>query len=629
MNASPDFLALIALLAPAAVFLVLAILAPLRHSGRPAALLSIAGALTSLAAAVMAWRGFGESSAAITRVWTWLPQSDGALASVGVLVDPTSTVMLVLVTLVALLVQIYSLGYLSEEPPAALGRYYLYQSLFAFSMMGLVLAPNFVQLFVCWELVGLCSYLLIGFWYQKASAARAAVKAFWTTKLGDVGLLIGIVLLWRLAGTFDFAELQTWASQQQAGVAGIALIAFCIYMGAAGKSAQFPLHIWLPDAMEGPTPVSALIHAATMVTAGVYLLTRTAFLFALAPDVLALVAWVGAGTALMAAILACAQDDIKRVLAYSTVSQLGYMMTAIGAGFASAGFLHLLTHGVFKALLFLGAGAVIHAVGSNDIRHMGGLARKMPQTAIVFIIGTLSLAGIPLFAGFLSKEEILGAVLAGGFTVPFGMLLVGAFLTAFYMFRIVFLAFFGNTGPNHLRQGDGADSAAHAHSHRHAHDAPAVMTLPLWILALLSIGIGVMFTFHHPEPEFESPVWLTPLAVGVALSGVALAWLTYQRGAISASRLAAAAGPLRTAALHGFWIDDAFLFVYRSGLLVFSRTVGWIDRYIVDGVVNVFSAWTVMGGGRLRRMQTGKVQDYVFGVAVGVVALLLWLGGVK
>ena len=630
MTASPDYLALIALLAPAAAVLLLAILAPLRRSGRPAALLSIAGALTSFVAAVLAWRGFAERSEAITRVWTWLPEREGTLASVGVLADPQSVVMLVLVTLVALLVQTYSIGYLSDEPPAALGRYYLYQSLFAFSMMGLVLAPNFVQLFVCWELVGLCSYLLIGFWYQKASAARAAVKAFWTTKLGDVGFLIGIVLLWRLAGTFDFAELATWASHQQAGAAGLALITFCIYLGAAGKSAQFPLHIWLPDAMEGPTPVSALIHAATMVTAGVYLLTRTAFLFALTPDVLALVAWVGAGTALMAAILACAQDDIKRVLAYSTVSQLGYMMTAIGAGFASAGFLHLLTHGVFKALLFLGAGAVIHAVGSNDVRHMGHLARKMPQTAIVFLIGTLSLAGIPLFAGFLSKEEILGAVLAGGFTIPFTMLLVAAFLTAFYMFRIVFLAFFGRAAGRAETGGQSTPSAhAHEQGHGRAHDAPAVMTLPLWILALLSLAIGVMFTFHHPEAEFETPGWLTPLAVGVALSGIALAWLTYQRGSIAASTLAGAAGPLRTAALHGFWIDDAFLFVYRSGLLVFSRTIGWIDRYIVDGVVNVFSAWTVMGGGRLRRMQTGRVQDYAFGVAIGIVALLLWLGGVK
>ena len=244
MNESPEFLALIALLAPAAVFLLLAILAPLRRSGRPAAWLSIAATLTSFSAAVLAWGGLGESTVAITRVWTWLPERDGALASVGVLADPQSTVMLVLVTLVALLVQVYSLGYLSQEPPDAIGRYYLYQSLFVFSMMGLVLAPNFVQLFVCWELVGLCSYLLIGFWYQKASAARAAVKAFWTTKAGDVGLLIGIVLLWRLAGTFDFGQLATWASEQQAAPAGIALITFCIYLGAAGKSAQFPLHIW-------------------------------------------------------------------------------------------------------------------------------------------------------------------------------------------------------------------------------------------------------------------------------------------------------------------------------------------------------------------------------------------------
>jgi NADH-quinone oxidoreductase subunit L len=628
MSARPDSLVLIALLAPAAAFVLLAILAPLRRSGRPAALLSIAGALTALVAAVLAWRQMGEGAEAMTRLWVWVPDRQGALASVGVLADPQSTVMLVLVTLVALLVQTYSLGYLSDEPPAALGRYYLYQSLFAFSMMGLVLAPNFVQLFICWELVGLCSYLLIGFWYQKPSAARAAVKAFWTTKLGDVGLLIGIVLLWRMTGTFDFATLATWSSSQQAGVAGISLITFCIYLGAAGKSAQFPLHIWLPDAMEGPTPVSALIHAATMVTAGVYLLTRTAFLFALAPDVLALVCWVGAGTALMAAVLACVQDDIKRVLAYSTVSQLGYMMAAIGAGFAPAGFFHLLTHGVFKALLFLGAGAVIHAVGSNDVRHMGQLARRMPQTAIVFIVGTLSLAGIPLFAGFLSKEEILGAVFAGGFPVPGVMLLTGAFLTAFYMFRIVFLAFFGTEKPAHA----GPEDPAHVdsgHSHGHAHDAPAVMSLPLWVLAVLSMVIGVFFTFHHAEPKFESPAWLTPAAIGVAVAGIALAWLTFQRRTIDAEQLASAFGPLRRAALAGFWVDDAFLLVYRGGLLVFSRTIGWLDRYIVDGVVNVMSAWTVMGGGRLRRMQTGRVQDYVFGVAVGVIALLLWLGGAK
>src|SRR6185295_17117120 len=287
-------------------------------------------------------------------------------------------------------------------------------------------------------LVGLCSYLLIGFWYWKPEAARAAVKAFWTTKLGDVGFLIGIVLLRRASGTFDLTELHSMVQANTLPLAGVSVITFCIYLGAAGKSAQFPFHVWLPDAMEGPTPVSALIHAATMVTAGVYLLHRTSWLFALTPDVLAIVAWIGAITALMAAVLACVQEDIKRVLAYSTVSQLGYMMTAIGAGFSGAGFFHLLTHGVFKALLFLGAGAVIHAVHSNDLAKMGRLARRMPQTMIVFVIGTLSLAGIPLFGGFASKEEVLGAVLAGGFVVPFALLLIAAFLTAFYMFRVIF-----------------------------------------------------------------------------------------------------------------------------------------------------------------------------------------------
>ena len=374
--------------------------------------------------------------------------------------------------------------------------------------------------------------------------------------------------------------------------------------------------------MEGPTPVSALIHAATMVTAGVYLLTRTAFLFHLTPDVLLIVAWVGAFTALMAAVLACVQTDIKRVLAYSTVSQLGYMMTAIGAGFASAGFFHLLTHGVFKALLFLGAGAVIHAVGTNDITRMGGLGRRMPQTMVVFLVGTLSLAGIPLFAGFLSKEEILGAVWAGGLTVPFLMLLLGAFLTAFYMMRVVFLTFFGVERAH----ADDAHATSNTNHHGPAHDAPAIMTLPLWVLALASMAIGIYFTWHHVDVPFTSPAWLMPAAVGMAVAGIALAWLTYQRRSINEETLAGLFGPIRTAAHAGFWVDDTFLLVYRWGLLAFSRVVGWTDRYLVDGVVNVVSAWTVMGGGQLRRMQTGKVQDYVFGVAVGVLALLWWLG---
>jgi NADH-quinone oxidoreductase subunit L len=365
--------------------------------------------------------------------------------------------------------------------------------------------------------------------------------------------------------------------------------------------------------MEGPTPVSALIHAATMVTAGVYLLTRTVWLFRLTPDVMQIIAWNGAFTALLAAVLACVQTDIKRVLAYSTVSQLGYMMTAIGAGFASAGFLHLLTHGIFKALLFLGAGAVIHAVGTNDIFRMGGLARRMPQTAIVFIVGTLSLAGVPFFGGFFSKEEILGATLAGGFPGPFAMLLFGAFLTAFYMFRVVFITFFG------------APALAHdAHDH-HVHDAPPFMAAPLWILALLAVGVGILFAFWHPRAEFEELGWLTPTAVVVALAGIAFAYLVYQRRAISADTLATIFAPIRAAALQRFWIDDIFAFIYRGPMLGLARLVGWVDRYLVDGILNVLSAWTLTAGDRLRRIQSGRGQDYVYGIALGVLLLLVWV----
>jgi NADH-quinone oxidoreductase subunit L len=666
MMADSGRLALAALLLPAASFLILAIAAPFRRSGRAAGLLSIAGAAGSLAAAVAAWRGY---DGAITRLtWDWLPAQGRPLATIGVLADETSTVMLVLVALVALLVQVYSLSYLHEESPPALGRYYTYQSLFAFSMMGLVLAPNLLQLFMCWELVGLCSYLLIGFWYQKPEAARAAVKAFWTTKAGDVGLLVGIVMLWRLAGTFDLSEMRLMASSGELSTVGLSVITFCIYLGAMGKSAQFPLHVWLPDAMEGPTPVSALIHAATMVTAGVYLLHRTAWLFALTPDVLLIVAWIGAFTALLAAVLACVQDDIKRVLAYSTVSQLGYMMTAIGAGFSAAGFFHLLTHGLFKALLFLGAGAVIHAVGSNDLPRMGGLVRRMPQTAILFLVGTLSLAGIPFFGGFLSKEEILGAVWGGGLVGPFTLLMLVAFLTAFYMFRVVFLAFFATpaaqrvpivsgfsptAGGPHAASAHGASAPKEGGHYvdtdvvsrvsrtgghgTHEQDPPASMLVPLWILAFLSMAVGIyttvvgQFLVLGPagggvgEHEIAAPAWLTPAAVGVALAGIALAWLTYQRGTIKAATLASLFGPIRRAALAKFWIDDFFEGVLGAAALGFSRMVGWVDRYLVDGVLNVVSAWTVATGDEMRSIQTGRAQDYVYGLAVGLLLLLVWV----
>jgi NADH-quinone oxidoreductase subunit L len=621
MMTNPVVLALTALLLPAASFLIIAAVPPLRRSGKPAAFFSIACASGALLAALRGWQMASAAGVPIRAVWAWLPAAHGPFASVGALVDAQSTTMLLLVTLIALLVQVYSLGYMSDEPAPSLGRYYAYQSLFAFSMMGLVLAPNMLQLFICWELVGVCSYLLIGFWYRKPEAARAALKAFWTTKAGDVGLVIGIVLLYRATGTFDIIELHRMAGAGLIATTGLGVITFCIYLGAMGKSAQFPLHVWLPDAMEGPTPVSALIHAATMVTAGVYLLTRLEFLFALTPQVLAIVGWIGGITALMAAILACVQTDIKRVLAYSTVSQLGYMMAAIGAGFASAGFLHLLTHGIFKALLFLGAGAVIHAVGSNEMSAMGGLAKKMPQTAIVFLVGTLSLAGVPLFAGFVSKEEVLGAVWSGGLFWPFLMLLTAAFLTAFYMFRVVFLVFFGRPAP--------VTAEAHGHGGHgggHAHDAPAVMTLSMWVLALIALAIGVVSLVHHPQAKFTAPGWLTPAAVTVALSGILMAWLTYQREVISADMLATVFAPIRKAALARFWLDDLYVGIYRHIMLAFAGLVGWVDRYLVDGVLNVLSAWTLDAGDDLRQMQTGKVQDYIYGVAIGLLVLMVWIG---
>jgi NADH-quinone oxidoreductase subunit L len=588
---------------PFVAFVLLAVVAPLRRAGAQAGLVSIVAMTLAFAGALIVWtqRFVAEAK------WAWIPADGGPIATVGILVDPLSRAMLVLVTLVSLLVQIYSLAYLHDEPPASLGRYYTYQSLFAFSMLGLVLAPNFLQMFIFWELVGLCSYLLIGYWYERPAAARAAAKAFWITKLGDVGFIIGIVLLWSATGTFEFTDLFEKAPEYADTIKGLSTIMFLIYLGAVGKSAQFPLHVWLPDAMEGPTPVSALIHAATMVTAGVFMVARTEPLFALVPEVMTVIAWVGAFTALLAATMACVEGDIKRVLAYSTVSQLGYMMAAAGAGAADAGFLHLLTHGLFKALLFLAAGAVIHAVGTNDIFRMGGLFKAMPQTAVVFLVGTLALAGVPPLAGFFSKEAVLEGVLVADLTGPFLMLALTALLTAFYMFRVVFVTFFGR-----------------AHAGGHPHEAPWLMRGPLWLLAALTVLVGLRWTLGGAAGHEETPVWLAPLSVGLALVGFALAWAMYQRGAIAPARVAAALAPLDYLARRRYGLDALYEALYRGFMLGFSRLIGWLDRYLVDGVLNVLSALTLRGGHGLRRIQSGRAQDYVYGVAFGVLLLIVW-----
>ena len=598
---SPVWLPLFVLGMPFVAFVLLAVVAPLRRAGSRAALVSIGAMLLAFAAALAVWRGAFVAET----TWAWIPADGGPIATVGLLVDPLSNAMLVLVTLVSLLVQIYSLAYLGDERPASLGRYYTYQSLFAFSMLGLVLAPGFLQMFVFWELVGLCSYLLIGYWYERPAAARAAVKAFWITKLGDIGFIIGIVLLWSATGTFEFTELFDKAQEHALAIKGLPTIMFLIYLGAVGKSAQFPLHVWLPDAMEGPTPVSALIHAATMVTAGVFMVTRTEPLFAMVPEVLTLIAWVGAFTALLAATMACVEDDIKRVLAYSTISQLGYMMAAAGAGAAYAGFLHLLTHGLFKALLFLAAGAVIHAVGTNDIFRMGGLFRAMPQTGVVFLVGTLALAGVPPLAGFFSKEAVLGGVWEAHFTGPFLMLAATALLTAFYMFRVVFIAFFGR-----------------AHAGGHPHEAPWLMRGPLWLLAALTVLVGIRL--GGAEGHDATPAWLVPLSIGLAFAGFGLAWAMYQRGAIDPARVATVLGPLDYLARRRYGIDALYAGLYRGLILGFSRLIGWIDRYIVDGVLNVLSALTLRGGQALRGIQSGRAQDYVYGVAFGMLLLIVW-----
>jgi NADH-quinone oxidoreductase subunit L len=618
--------------------LILGVVPPLRRSGWPAALVSLAGSGLSLVFALRLvsglWRvvavtlalGQGPVREPMATV-SWLPQAGPTpLASLGVWVDPLSTAMAALVALVAFLVQLYSLGYLAGEPPAGLGRYYLYQSLFAFSMLGLVFSPNFLQMFVFWELVGLCSYLLIGYYYQRPSAAAAAVKAFWVTRLGDVGFVLGIVLLWGATGMFDFLALFRTAGQGALDPGYLALCMVLIYLGAVGKSAQFPLFVWLPDAMEGPTPVSALIHAATMVTAGVYLVARAYPLFLAAPGVLVLIAWVGAFTALVAATLALVQRDIKRVLAYSTVSQLGYMMAGLGAGAGlgvsalPSGFLHLLTHGFFKALLFLAAGAVIHAVATNDLFEMGRLARAMPKTAIVFVVGALALAGVPPLSGFFSKEAILAVVWEAGFPVPFAMLAVTVLLTAFYMFRAIFLAFFGRR-----------------HAAGHPHDPPAVMAGPLWVLALFSVVGGGLATerlglslAQYVGEDVQAalphgPGWLTPLSVGLAVAGIAGAWAVYHRELVPAAALRRAFGPLAAAAERGYGLDAVYLAAYRAVVLGLARVVAWTDRYLVDGVVNVASAWTLQAGAGLRRMQTGRAQDYLYGVVAGVLLLaVLW-----
>jgi NADH-quinone oxidoreductase subunit L len=564
----------------------------------------------------------------ISLSWTWIQVAPWE-ARVGVLIDPLSANMLLVVTLISLLVQIYSWGYMHEDE--RFSSYYSYLSLFTASMLLLVLSNNFLQIFVGWELVGLCSYLLIGFWFFKPEAADACKKAFVVNRIGDMGFLMGVITIGMVFQTFDFGQVQDHVTQGIANgtfgkgnhyLAGIALLLFC---GAVGKSAQFPLHVWLPDAMEGPTPVSALIHAATMVAAGIYMVARTYMLFSADPLAMTVVAYTGGFTALFAATIAIAQDDIKRILAYSTLSQLGYMMLALGAGGYTPGMFHLTTHACFKALLFLGAGSVIHAVHSNDIWKMGGLWKKMKITGTTFFIANLAIAGIPPFAGFWSKDAILDAVHEShvpGHEILYWAAVFTAFLTASYMFRLFFIVFTGEPRDHH--------------SYDHAHESPLSMTAPLMILALLSVCVGWVNLpgvdayskfLHYGEYHEEAFNWgIAGSSFVVALLGITLAALFYWKKVFSADKLAQNFRPLYLLLKNKYYFDELYGWMVKHILFAFARICTWFDDNMVDDGMVDGTAWmTRKMGGLFRLTQTGYVQNYALVLFGAIAAIYLFV----
>jgi NADH-quinone oxidoreductase subunit L len=574
--------------------------------------------------------------------YTWLNQ--GAVASYIITfhIDNLAIVMMTVVTTVSLLVQFYSQGYMDNS--AGFSRFYAYLSLFTFSMLVITFASNFLVIFVGWELVGLSSYLLIGFWFNKRakpaedrlSPASAAIEAFITTRIGDVGFIIGIMILFANTGTFQFSTLYTSVTHMNQTLLTVAMI--FVFCGAIGKSAQVPLHVWLPPAMEGPTPVSALIHAATMVAAGVYMVARTYPLFlAAGPAALGVVAWVGAITAIFAALIALAQFDFKRVLAFSTISQLGYMFVGLGIGGATygpgPGMFHLFTHAFFKALLFLGAGSVLHALHHatheevQDMRKMGGLGSLMPITAITWLIATLSIGGFPFFAGFYSKDSIIGLTFDRGDYALYAITLFTAGLTAFYMLRAYILAF---GGP------DGRFGGLFGGSYRgegHPHESPFTITIPLILLAIPSIIAGYWFGFYGyvhpgaPNLSFTSILsdWKTWLGVAVALTGYGWAYFLYTRYEFAKiNDYVQSRAVLRVShqvLLRKFYVDDLYTLFIRYVVFGICHLAQAFDTYIVDGIVNGVARLVTVSGSDLRHVETGRVQSYMVGFFGGVVVL--------
>jgi len=557
----------------------------------------------------------------------WLSFTENLKISMGILLDPISVMMLVVVTTVSFMVHIYSLGYMKGED--GFTRFFAFLSLFTFSMLGLVIATNIFQMYIFWELVGASSFLLIGYYYQKPSAVAASKKAFIVTRFADFGFLLGILLLSYYTKTFDFGVLTNPATSPIAshvgttflGLSVVSWAMLLVFMGGAGKSAMFPLHIWLPDAMEGPTPVSALIHAATMVVAGVYLVARmfVAYHF-YAVDVQEIIAWVGGFTSLFAAIIAITQFDIKRILAFSTLSQIGYMILALGVsgygqehgvGYMAAMF-HLFTHAMFKSLLFLGAGSIIHAVHSNYMYDMGGLRKYLPITHITFLIATLTISGVPFLSGFFSKDEILVAAFEHN-KILFAIEWLVAGLTAFYMFRLYFSVFWGED----------------REYHHTPHESPLVMTIPLMILAFGSIFAGYI-PFHSLISPDKMPFevhthWNIAIpSILIGFVGIALAWVLYKKKSEAPDRIAKALGGFYTTVYHKFYIDEVYLFVTKKILFnMVSRPVAWFDRHIVDGTMNGV-AWVVSTSSlKIKGLQSGQLQQYAAVFVAGALGLVL------
>ena len=558
----------------------------------------------------------------------WLRFTELLHIDLGILLDPISVMMLVVITTVSFMVHIYSLGYMHGE--VGFQRYYALLSLFSFSMLGLVVATNIFQMYIFWELVGVSSYSLIGFYYQKPSAVLASKKAFIVTRFADLGFLIGILILSYYTKTFDFATLtannaelviSSFAGGTFMGMSLISVALALIFMGGAGKSAMFPLHIWLPDAMEGPTPVSALIHAATMVVAGVFLVARLfpVYFFA-APDVLTMIAYIGAFTALFAAVIAITQTDIKRVLAFSTISQIAYMMAALGVskygdhdglGYMASMF-HLFTHAFFKALLFLGAGSVIHAVHSNEMKDMGNLHKYMKITSITFLIACLAIAGIPPFSGFFSKDEILAAAFHNQ-PIVFWTLWIVAGLTAFYMFRLYFGIFF---------------NGKRDYEHK-PHESGLPMAIPLMILAVFSVFTGLIpfseFISSDNKPfEMHIDMVVASLSVVAAIVGIVVAYTMYFKDSNKPADVAARLKGLYTASLNKFYLDEVWMFITKKVIFnCVSRPIAWFDRHVIDGTMDNIANVTQKASHRVRGLQSGQMQRYVAFLVAGTILITI------